>query len=113
MMRKALPLKARSGQGQNTTSTLITPPLTKNSQLLKLTQRLAGRHLTANKVIIKCLYQKSRQQQLLIGTGYLTEVHLEKLMTRYMFKLETVRKIQMMKMMTASQQRYCVRLLNM
>ena len=38
MMRKALLLKAKSGQGQNTTSTLITHPLTKNSQIINLTQ---------------------------------------------------------------------------
>ena len=38
MMRKALLFKAKSGQGQNTTSTLITHPLTKNSQIINLTQ---------------------------------------------------------------------------
>ena len=37
MMRKALLLKAKSGRGQNTT-TLITHPLTKNSQIINLTQ---------------------------------------------------------------------------
>ena len=64
-MREALLLKAQIGLGQNTTSTLITHHVTKNSRIFELTHGIAGTHLTANEAILNSLYQKSRQQQLL------------------------------------------------